>query len=99
MFTPQQYLAKAVEYTDLAKATNKPAEVLEFEALGRSFRTLADNEQWLADNHHNTVHAGEGAVDTRAVAEEEGVRPSLSGGGSDHAVEHTAAKATAGAFR
>ncbi len=73
MFTPQQYRAKATEYTDLAKDANKPAEVLEFEARGRSFTTLADTEQWLADNHHNTVHAGqaEGAVDTGAVAKEE----------------------------
>jgi hypothetical protein len=57
MFTPQQYRTKAAQYIDLAKATNKPAEVLEFEALGRSFTTLADNEQWLADNHDNTLHA------------------------------------------
>jgi len=73
MFTPQQYRAKAAEYTDLPKATQNPAEVLEIEALGRSFTTLADNEQWLADNHDYTVHAGqtEGAVDTGAVAEEE----------------------------
>ena len=73
MFTPQQYRAKAVEYTDLAKGTQKPAEVLEFEALGRSFTTLADNEQWLADNYDHTVYAGqsEGVVDTGPVAEEE----------------------------
>ena len=73
MFTPQQYRAKAAEYTDLAKATHRPAEVLEFEALARSFTTLADNEQWLSDNHDHTVHAGqaEGAVDAGAVAEEE----------------------------
>ena len=73
MFTPQQYRAKAAEYTNLAKAAHKPAEVREFEALGLSFTTLADNEQWLADNHDHTVHAGqsEGAVDTGPVAEEE----------------------------
>ncbi len=73
MFTSKQYRAKAAEYIDLAKATYNPAEVLEFEALGRSFTTLADNEQWLADNHDHTVHAGqaESTADTGAMAEEE----------------------------
>jgi hypothetical protein len=58
MFAPKQYRAKADEYTDLAKATHNPAEVLEFEALRRSFTTLADNEQWLADNYGHTLRAG-----------------------------------------
>jgi len=73
MFTPKQYRAKAAEYTDRALATHNPAEVREFEALERSFTTLADNEQWLADNHDHTVHAGkaDGAAGTEAVAEEE----------------------------
>ncbi len=73
MFTPQKYRAKAAEYTDLAKGTHSPAEVLEFEARGRSFTTLADNEQWLADNHDRTVQAGqaEGTVDAGTTVEEE----------------------------
>jgi hypothetical protein len=73
MFTPEHYRAKAAEYTDLAKGTHSPAEMLEFEALGRSFTTLADNEQWLADNHDHTVHAShaEGAVDAGTTVEEE----------------------------
>ena len=60
MFTAQQYRAKAAEYTDLAKATHKPAEVREYEALERSFTTLADNAQWLAlrDDHSGSCCQG-----------------------------------------
>lgn len=57
MFTPQQYRAKASEYTDLVKTANNPAEVLEFQTLEQSFTVLADNEQWLADNHGKIVNA------------------------------------------
>lgn len=73
MFTHQKYRAKAAEYNARARATHNPAEVQEYEALGRSFATLADNEQWLVDNHAHTVHAekAEDTVDTGALAEEE----------------------------
>jgi len=57
MFTPQQYRAKAAEYTDLVKTASNPAEVLEFRTLEQSFTVLADNEQWLTDNHGKIVHA------------------------------------------
>ncbi len=57
MSTPDQYRAKAAEFTELARAGNAPDEVREFQQLERSFTTLADNEQWLADNHDKAVHA------------------------------------------
>lgn len=57
MFTIQQYRSKAAEYTELAKTAHSPAELREFQALERRFTTLADNDQWLADNHQRTVHA------------------------------------------
>jgi hypothetical protein len=57
MSTPDQFRAKAAEFTELAKAGNAPDEVREFQQLERSFTTLADNEQWLADNHDKAVHA------------------------------------------
>jgi hypothetical protein len=57
MFTSQQYRSKAAQYTDLAKTASKPAEALEYQALERSFTVLADNEQWLADNHCKIVHS------------------------------------------
>jgi len=59
MFTSQQYRAKAAEYTALAKTACRPEDLLEFQRLERSFTMLADNEQWVADNRNQTVHAGE----------------------------------------
>jgi hypothetical protein len=57
MFTPEHYRAKAVEYGELAKTANGPDEAREFQRRERSFTMLADNEQWLADHHGQTVHA------------------------------------------
>lgn len=75
MFAPQQYRAKAAEYTDLVKTASNPTEVLEFQTLERSFTVLADNEQWLADNHSKTVHAsvknGPAGDETSPLPEEE----------------------------
>jgi hypothetical protein len=76
MFTPQQYRSKAAEYTDLVKTASNPAEVLEFRALEQSFSTLADNEQWLADNFGKTARAtteGDAAPAVTLAAEEEHV--------------------------
>jgi hypothetical protein len=53
MFTPEQYREKAAEYSELAKQANAPNEVREFQRREQSLTMLADNEQWLADNHDN----------------------------------------------
>ena len=53
MFTPEQYREKAAEYSELAKQANGPNEVREFQKREQSLTMLADNEQWLADNHDN----------------------------------------------
>ena len=50
MFTAKQYRAKAAEYTELLKAASLPAEIREFRRLERSYLTLAENEEWMADN-------------------------------------------------
>jgi len=55
MFTPRQYRDKAVGYGKLVKTANGPNERREFQKLEQSFTVLADNEQWLADNHNNTI--------------------------------------------
>ena len=73
MFTPEQYRAKAREYAEWAKATISPKNY-EFKMLEQSFTTLADNEQWLAENHSKTVHAKTddipaGAIDLAAQEE------------------------------
>ena len=57
MFTAQQYRAKAIEYSNLVKIANGPNELREYQQLERSFTELADNAQWVADNHTKTEHA------------------------------------------
>ena len=57
MFTPEQYREKAAEYSELLKTATAPKELHEFQRLEQSFTTLADNEQWLADNYAKTVRA------------------------------------------
>ena len=43
----------------LAKAADGANESREFGQLEKSFTVLADNEQWLSDNHDKTVHASD----------------------------------------
>ena len=57
MFKHAQYRAKADEYGDLANTSTGSEQRLEFRKLEQRFAVLADNEQWLADNYQNTVHA------------------------------------------
>src|SRR5260370_355818 len=58
MFTAKQYRAKAAEYTELLKAASLPAEIREFRRLERSYLTLAENEEWMADNLEKINHPG-----------------------------------------
>jgi hypothetical protein len=58
MFTAKQYRAKAAEYTELLKATSLPAEIREFRRLERSCLTLAENEEWMADNREKMNRPG-----------------------------------------
>ncbi|MEA2928648.1 MAG: hypothetical protein QOG38_1076 [Hyphomicrobiales bacterium] len=76
MFAPERYRAKAAEYTARAKATDAPEKAREFEKRERTLTTLADNEQWLADNHDKTVHGPKPdgttlAAEERLAADEE----------------------------
>jgi hypothetical protein len=57
MFTPEHFRAKAAEYKELAKTAFDSDDACEFERRARSFIVLADNEQWLADHHAQTLHA------------------------------------------
>src|SRR5258708_12842675 len=54
MFTPKQYRAKAAQYTQLLKTTISPAETREFRKLQQSYITLAENDEWLAENREKT---------------------------------------------
>lgn len=71
MFTPEQYRAKADQYTELAKAAGSSDERDEFQNLQRSFSVMADNEQWLADNHDQTMHATADSKPREILAAEE----------------------------
>jgi hypothetical protein len=57
MFSAEQYRAKAIAYSKLARITNSANEVREFQRLERSFTELANNAQWLTDNKDKMVHA------------------------------------------
>ena len=61
MLAAEQYRAKAAEYTELLKAASLSAEGDEFRRRGRSYLTLAENEEWMADNRNkiNTTGADE----------------------------------------
>ena len=62
MLAPELYRAKAAEYAELAKMANSPDDAREFQPREHSFTLLADNEQWLADHHDQTVHAVDAGV-------------------------------------
>jgi hypothetical protein len=72
MFKSEQYRAKAAEYAELAERSNTSDEVRKFQKLQRSFSELANNEQWLADNHEKTVVAPQDPqIEAPALAAEE----------------------------
>ncbi len=62
MFTTEQYRAKAIEYRNLLSTANDPDAVREFQRLERSFTVLADNAQWVTDNHAKIMWATEPAT-------------------------------------
>jgi hypothetical protein len=63
MFTAEQYRAKAIEYSKLARTANGPDELREFERLEGSFAELADNAKWVTETQdpmmRTTKHAAE----------------------------------------
>ena len=60
MITATQYRAKAAEYTELLKAAHLPAETRELRKREQSYLTLAENEEWMADNLAKTNSPGAG---------------------------------------
>jgi hypothetical protein len=75
MFTSKSYRSKAAEFAELAK-TGDPEKSAEFRKRERSFTSLADNEEWLAENFEKTLHgSGErGGPGTLAATEEHVLR-------------------------
>lgn len=62
MFTAEQYRAKAREYSRLLRMADDPDAAREFQKLERSYTELADNAEWVTDNHGKAVHAVEDAT-------------------------------------
>ena len=50
MFTAKQFRAKAAESAESLKHTAVPSEIREFQRSIDSFKALAENEDWLANN-------------------------------------------------
>jgi hypothetical protein len=55
MFTPEQYRTKAIEYGESLRTSTDPHERRVYQELRRHFAELANNEQWLSDNHQRTL--------------------------------------------
>jgi hypothetical protein len=58
MWKAKQYRAKAAEFTGLLKTANSPSEIREFRSQEGSYVTLAENDEWLADNLDKTNSPG-----------------------------------------
>lgn len=78
MFTADQFRTKAAESAELIKHTDVPSEISKFERSMESFRLLAQNEDWLADNFEKMINlrdmpaeakAGGKPLDSKDVAE------------------------------
>jgi hypothetical protein len=59
MFTAEQYRAKALEYDKLVETSANANEKREYQKLQQRFAELADNEEWVADHHKQTLHVAD----------------------------------------
>jgi hypothetical protein len=69
MYNPKQYRDKAADYAERAKTAAGSNEAHALGEREKSFTSLADNEQWLSDNHQKTIQAP--GANAGALAEEE----------------------------
>ncbi len=94
MFNPQPYRDKALEYSERGRTASGSNETDEFKRLEKSYAALADNEQWLHDNHQKTVRRPNAAPPASRWPNRKNMC-ALPRRGADHAVEHPAEKAAA----
>ena len=59
MFVSGQFRAKALEYGNLVITSANANEKHEYQKLQQRFAELADNEEWLADHHKQTLHVAD----------------------------------------
>jgi hypothetical protein len=81
MFTSEQYRAKALEYANLVRSSANTNEKHEYQELQRRFAELADNEEWLAEHHKQTLHVADTEYSGNPFVAEE--RPILQNEHSD----------------
>lgn len=67
MFNIKQYRARAAEYGDLSKGATDPSQIREYKKSSDSFGSLAENEEWLADNFDKTLQSSDGKQPTPAA--------------------------------
>ena len=67
MFTSKFYRSKAAEFGALAKTADAEKSA-EFRQRERSFTSLADNEEWLADNFEKTLHGSQRGAEAGTLA-------------------------------
>ena len=65
MFAPSDYRKRALDYGAQAETADTPDARTKLHALEQSFRQLADNEQWLADNYNRTIRSEHEPVSSR----------------------------------
>src|ERR1700730_18388748 len=75
MFTAKKYRAKSKECGDLIEESNDPSQIRKLQDSKDSFSSLADNEEWLANNFDKMVQvpAEQQPSHITLVAEEERV--------------------------
>jgi hypothetical protein len=68
MFTADQFRTKAAECAELAKTTDVPGEIREFQRSKQSFSDLAQNEDWLAANFDKMIRSRDTHTQNEVVA-------------------------------
>jgi hypothetical protein len=51
----QDYRTKSAEFARLASEATSPKDIREFGQRARSYRTLAENEEWVAANRDRLI--------------------------------------------
>jgi hypothetical protein len=59
MFISEQFRAKALEYGDLVGTSANADEKREYQKLQRTVAELADNDEWLANHHKQTLQVAD----------------------------------------
>ena len=75
MFNMKQYRAQAAEYGVLSKDPTDPSQIRKYQDSSDSIGSLAENEEWLADNSDKTLRPSDEkpSIHATLAAEEEHV--------------------------